>query len=587
MLENRSMSINRKLLIVIVSVGLMTTTTGCEKWFKRTTTQPVQASHPRRIILPAGIAQTISAYANLVGGTDLPVMGYGVVGRLGNSGSSEVPTHLRKVLIRQMSKHMVGTHRYGGWKVSPERILEDKDTAVVFVSGRIPPAAPVGTRFDVTVEALPRTQTTSLDGGILMSTELYLSMTSSKGTLIRTRDWAVARGEIFVNPFIDRSKLNELVKLRVGRIPNGGLVTRPRPIKLELRRADYRTASLIQRRINQRFGSLGEKVANAKTPAIIDLHIPSSYRNDYTHFLELLLHLYVPADAAGQERYARQMARAILLPTARYEDISLAWEAMGKQVLPIIRPLYVSENQAAAYYAARAGLRMGDELAVPAIIRIAQRKNSPYQIPAINELGKVRKFPEVALPLKRMLLTSNNELVKIACYEALLKHGSNIIQRKDISRHFFLDTVDSTGDYIIYATVTGQPKIVLFGRKMPLNQPLFYSPEDEIVTINSYRDDKRVMVYRKIPGKDMYSDTLYFEPTVEQLISILGNRPEMDEEGNIKGLGLTYCQIVRVLHGLCTSQQIPAKFVLQKSPALRRTYISVPAAGRSDMPEGG
>jgi len=95
------------------------------------------------------------------------------------------------------------------------------------------------------------------------------------------------------------------------------------------------------------------------------------------------------------------------------------------------------------------------------------------------------------------------------------------------------------------------------------------------------------MVYRKIPGKDMYSDTLYFEPTVEQLISTLGNRPERDESGNIKGLGLTYSQIVRVLYGLCTSRQIPAKFVLQKSPALRRTYISVPAAGRSDMPEGG
>jgi len=562
-------------------------TAGCEKWFRRTTTQPVEVNRPRRILLPAGIAQTVSAYANLVGGTALPVMGYGIVGGLGDTGSSEVPTNLRKILIQQMNKHMVGTHRYGGWKVSPERILEDKDTAVVFVSGRIPPAAPVGTRFDVTVEALPGTQTTSLEGGILMSTELYVSMTSSKGTPIKSKDWAIASGAIFVNPFINRSNLNELVKLRIGRIPNGGVVTRSRPVKLELRRPDYRVASLIQQRINQRFSLRGEKVAIAKTPAIIELHIPSSFRHDYRHFLELIMHLYVPTNAAGMERYARQMAKAILLPTARHEDIALTWEAMGRQVLQVIRPLYASENQAAAYYAARTGLRLGDELAVPAIIRIAQRENSPFQIPAINELGKTRKFPEVAKPLKRILLTSNNALVKVACYEALLQHGSNIIYRKNIAGHFFLDTVDSTGDYIIYATVTGQPKIVLFGKKIPLNQPLFYSSEDDLVTINSYRNDKRVMVYRKIPGKDMYSDTLYFEPTVEQLISTLGNRPEMDENGNIKGLGLTYCQIVRVLYGLCTSQQIPAKFVLQKSPALQRTYISVPAAGRSDMPEGG
>lgn len=587
MLGNKASNTFGEVLGRFVSVGLMMVLSGCGKWFSRTTTtQPARPAR-RRIILPAGIAQTVSAYATLVGGSPLPVMGYGIVGGLGDTGSSEVPSHLRKVLIQQMSKHMVGTLRYGGWKVSPQRILEDKDTAVVFVSGRIPQAAPVGTRFDVTVEALPRTQTTSLDGGILLGTDLYLSMTSSRGTLIRTRNWATASGAIFVNPFIDRSKPGESVKLRVGRIPNGAVVTRPRPVRLEMRRADYRMASLIQRRINQRFGSEGRRVAVAKSPAIIELHIPSAYHNDYRHFLELVTHLYVPTDPAGEERYARQMAKAILLPTARYEDISLAWEAMGRQVLPVIRPLYASENPAVAFYAARTGLRLGDMLSIPAITRIAFKKNSPFQIPAINELGGARKFPEVVQTIKRLLSTSNNELLKVACYEALLKHGSSTIRRENISNRFFLDIIDSSGNYIIYATVTGQAKIVLFGRDMPLNLPIFYCPKDELVTINSHRNDRRVMVYRKIPGRDMYSDTLYIPPKVEQLISTLGNRPVEQKNGDILGLGLTYSQVVKVLHGLCASGQIPAKFVLQKGPALRRTYISVPAAGRSDRPEGG
>ncbi len=568
---------NRGLHAAIILIGVLAVSAGCESQQIKPATRPVRA------VLPSGIAETVAGYADLVGGNAMLVRGPGVVIGLGDNGSAEVPSHLRKYLIQQMSKYKVGSHLAGTGRVTPARILADKDTAVVIVSGFIPPAAPVGTRFDVRVEALPRTQTVTLDGSILMTTEMHMSMITSAGSAARTKTLAQSRGAVFVNPFIDRTKQGAQARLRAGRIPNGGIVVKSRPVRLELRRADYRMSRLIQRRLNERFGE-GSSVAVAKTPSIIGLRIPRSYRDNYIHFLRLVMHVYISGPTGSEERYSLRLARDILLPTARHEDIALAWEVAGRQVLPIIRKLYASSDPAAAFYSARTGLRLNDTMAADVITRIANHANSPFQIPAVEELGMARRSSSGLATLKRML-SSKNELLRVAAYESLIKHGSHrVVRRHDISGQFVVDEVETDGDYAIYATVTGKPKIVLFGRGMPLNRPVFYCPGDELVTINALRTDKKVMVYRRIPGTRRQSDPFYVAPRVDEFIRTLGSRPTRGLDGNIQGLGLTYSQVVGVLYGLCKGEHIPAKFVLERSDAMRKIYSSVPAAGRSDMP---
>lgn len=570
---------NRGLHAVIVLSGVLVMSAGCKNHRIQPTTQSMQSFAP-----PSGISETVAGYADLVGGNAMQVGGSGVVIGLGDAGSSEVPSHLRDYLIQQMSKHEVGSHLSGKGHVTPARILADKDTAVVSVSGFIPPAAPVGTRFDVRVESLPRTQTLSLDGGILMTTDMQMFMITSVGRMAQTKPLAASRGAVFVNPFIDRVKEGAQADLRSGRIPNGGVVITSRPVRLELRRPDYRMSRLIERRVNERFGE-GQRVAVAKTPSIIELQIPRSYRDDYIHFLNLVMHIYISGPTGGEERYARRLTQDILLPMARHEDIALVWESAGRQGLPIIRELYTSSDPAAAFYSARTGLRLNDTMAVDVMVSIANRANSPFQIPALEEIGKASWSSQGLETLKRML-SSKNELLKVSAYEALVKHGSrDVIRRWDISGRFVVDEVETEGDYAIYATVSGQPRIVLFGKAMPLNRPVFYCPDDELVTIDASRSDKKVMVYRKIPGSQRQSDPFYVDPRVDEFIRTLGSRPIRGADGNIEGLGLTYSQVVGVLYGLCKGDHIPAKFVLQRSDALQRIYTSVPAAGRSDKPE--
>jgi len=536
-----------------------------------------------KIIIPPGVAGTVAQYADLVDSDEMLVRGYGVVIGLGNAGSSEIPEEIRRYLVREMLQQGLGSHLSGTASLQPAKLLADKDTAAVLVGGWIPAGAPAGTRFDLHVTALPRSQTLSLDGGVLMETKLRLALGSAASALGKARTWAVGSGILFVNPFIDATDPAEHAKLRSGRIPGGGIVTRTRAPRLEIRQGGYQMAVLIRERINQRFGN-GNHVAQAKSNSMIQIRIPPAYRDEYRHFLDLIMHVYLQGGPAEEEQHAKQLAKAILLPTARHEDISLVWEAMGRRILPVIRPLYASAHPAAAFHAARAGLRLEDPLAVEPMIRIAQQANSPLQMAAIEALGRARWSLRAIPPLRRML-SDPNELVRVAAYEALLAHGSTSnIERLAISNNFILDIVDSQRHYAIYATQTGPPKIVMFGKKIPIRRPMFYSSPNELVTIHATAD-KQVMVFRKIPRTGQMSDTLRLDPQASELIRRLGSEPEPDENGRIDGLALTYSQIVGVLRDLCEAKHIPADFVLQKPPTLTRMYTSVSPIGRSDMPE--
>jgi len=543
------------------------------------------AKSPAKTV-PAGVAGTIAQYASVVGDHEMLVRGYGLVVGLGDAGSAEVPPAIRRYLTRLMVRHKIGSATAGLAHVTPARILEDKDTAVVMVWGWIPPGATPKTRFDVFVETLPGTQTLSLDGGVLMSAELRLALSASPAAIGDRNALAMAHGAIFVNPFIERGKDAERAKMRIGRIPNGGMVQRPRSVRLELRQGDFLQASVIQRRINQRFGS-GTKPANARGSALIELAVPARYVRDYGRFRDLVTHLFIEGGPAEQDRYARQLARAILLPTARYEDIALAWEAMGRQVVPVIRPLYASANSGAAYYAARTGLRLGDGLAVDPMIRMALKANSPFQIPAVGELGQARQFIQAVPTLKRML-SSPDAMLRVAAYEALVAHGSTAaVRRQTIGDRFILDVVDSPRNYTIYATSTGRPKIVLFGTKAPIHLPVFYRSGDGLVTINADRRAKKIMVYRRVPGAARRrSEEFYIAPQVEDLVKTLGAPAAMDVTGKIEGLDLKYSQVLSVLYALCRAGHVPAKFVLQRSSEIRRIYGSKSAGGRPDTPEG-
>ena len=80
------------------------------------------------------------------------------------------------------------------------------------------------------------------------------------------------------------------------------------------------------------------------------------------------------------------------------------------------------------------------------------------------------------------------------------------------------------------------------------------------------------------------SDVFEVAPKVQDLIELLGTLPRAGADKKVFGLGLTYGQVVSVLHRMCKAGDIPAEFRLQVLPEVRRIYRDTATVGRGDMP---
>ncbi|MBN1555768.1 MAG: flagellar basal body P-ring protein FlgI [Phycisphaerae bacterium] len=584
------------------------------RWKKISLKRPLRDDE--KIAVPPDILNTIAEKCTLVSSADAPISAWGVAVGLDDKGSSEVPPELKSDLTKYLKSQIkISDAIVDTEGVTVQEFLEDRDTAVVWAESVIPPGAPRGTKVDVLVSAPPRTQTTSLEGGLLLPIDLRWEQGAGGMRKRFLKPLGKAEGSIFVNPFLDPNKPSDRMRLRRGRILGGLTVLEDMPLRLQLREPDYLMCNVLQKRINERFPVRGrQKVAQAKSRYYIEIHIPPDFREDYHHFLDLLMHLPRSSGPGEFEEQAARVAEAMEVPDASHDSLATVWEAMGRAVLPVVQKMYASKNPEVAYYAARTGLRLGDRgLAGPILVRIAQISGDPRQLRAITELGRHPDVHEAMQPL-RDLLNDRNELVRIAAYESLVQRGDfSCIQRHAIDRGAFqeelpaftVDVVDSQGEFVIYALRTGTPRIVLFGKNMPMAGSIFFNDPTETVTIFSktalpqeevqkirqadpslgedvLRGD-HVVVFRKLSGSEEISKKFRIPFKVWPLIRVLGSRPRPDAEtGMVPGLGLSYSQVVGVLSRLCKENSIRAKFVLQTLPELQRIYQLTPSEGRPD-----
>ena len=178
---------------------------------------------------------------------------------------------------------------------------------------------------------------------------------------------------------------------------------------------------------------------------------------------------------ASQHRL--QIGRAIEKPGVNADGLSLVWEAMGAQVVNSCRQHYASRNPSAAFYSARAGLRLADESAGDVLTQIARTTGSKFQIPAIGELGKHPRFYRSRTVL-RSLIDDESDLTRIAAYEALVALGDTALIRRTRIGEFDVDLVKSSRSYVIYAAQSGQERLTLFGSDMQVANRVFFDMPD-------------------------------------------------------------------------------------------------------------
>lgn len=570
-------------LVVVLFSGLMLC--GCDLDFNKKKDISETGTPEKETVVP-WIKGTVAEHSELVG-VRMPITGWGLVIGLRNGGSSEIPPTMR----RKIEKYLIGQialikkHASGRY-VSVDRFLRDSDTALVKIKAFVPAGAPKGTKLDVYVEAWPGTQTTTLEGGMLLPIQMHIDYGIGREDLVHS-NYATAGGRVFVNPFIDLKKRGSRNKIRKGRILGGATLLKKMPVRLELYNASYMMAKRIRDKINYRFKSGHKDVAVAKTRYYIDVTIPDKWQKDYRRFLTLMQHYPVSAGSSGHK--ASVIAEEMNKSGANCQELSLVWESLGKEVLPVVQAQYSSSSETVAFYASRTGLRLGDmRIGGKKIVDFA-KKDGPFQIAAIKELGEQRNM-FYARRILRKLLDAKRATVRVAAYNALRERGdSRAIKTIRVGGEnlgsgvpaFELDIVDSSREYVIYARTFESPRIVIFGSAAPVKRPVFYHSWDKALTIYSggkgadtgvteedaSAEAGKLMLFRQITlpgGRKVRSELFKTDFMVSSLIKTLGAAPRPAlKSGEVEGLGISYGYILRVIDDMCKQKKISAEFYLR------------------------
>ena len=532
------------LSLVLLTVSL-SITSGCNK----KNTQQVDISEK--------FSDNIKNICHLAGYEGIRVAGFSLVWGLQGTGSSECPPDIRNVLEKHIKVLKSSDKKYLPDKyarMTAEQLINSTDTAVVRITGIVPAGAPADTKFDINVFIPFASQTTSLEGGTVLPTELRRVEGGIPG-----REVAIAGGPIYIDP-LPIYKEGEVVKAdkRFGVVLGGGISRYDRKIKLVLFEPDSRVSQLVQNRINSRFPLSGnKKVAEAQNREFLTINIPEEYKDNHNYFIKILLKLYLNDSASFQEQILSELEEKSKQPDANFEEITLAWEAIGRGALPNLKKLSENIDTVEAYYAARTILNMGDLSIIKPLSLIARSETHPCRYKAAGTLGTAIDDPMSSWTLAG-LLNSHDDLMRMIAYDALRKGNHSYVLPMQLSNHSVLDSVKSSAKNMICAWAALEPRIAVFGRSIKVAGDIFYSDEASGVVINSLLNDPTITITRQLPESSKFVK-MSCPATVEDIIVRLSSPLKNDV-----GAGLSFGQTIGILYEMCEKGYIDASFKMKR-----------------------
>ena len=507
---------------------------------------------------------TVASEGIFTGYEPTVVRGYGLVVGLSGTGSRIVPAQVRSLMLAEMTRRGVGDPQNGWNGLTPERMLDSEDTAIVVVEGVIPPGAPKGTEFDVRVFALPGSTTSSLEGGRLYTTELRpgpLATGSRQAFAL-----AKAKGPIFINPFVEPGKsTTSAINALSGRILEGGSTQKNMPVKLRMATTSHARTATVQQAINSNFPrEPGQKdeTARGESGDSIAITVPPSHADETERFMKLLQHTSLKVGAV--EASSQAVRRALLANPGGAESAKWRWFALGPKAVPMIHDLYDYPEEAPRLAALSAGAQLDDALVVPYIMDIAEKSTSKARrISSVRELGNMGNNPRVDIGLRK-LLNDDDVDIRLAAFEALLKRGDPIITEVPINENFVLNIVPSNTP-MLYIAQSGTPRIVLFDSETTINTPLTLNAWSGQLMMKADLDDEELQVFYR-QNDDPRPVIVLAPTTVRGLVNFLGHKTSVNDPE--QGLGMSYGQVIGALHQLWLQKYISCDFKAEQDRIL-------------------
>ena len=537
---------------------------GCGYSTKKPDPEPRYRNLGTKADFPGFLDGTILQEVDVGGVDNLTVSGYGLVVNLENTGRNDgIPTPVRDAISKTGQIRGLGSELTDGalGDLSVGQLLADPRTAIVRVDAIIPPGATAGDRVDVRVSTLDSNSTVSLARGELWQTELFRGIVNAQSPGERVNLAGLARGPLLVNPVYALLPPQQVKddpaargSLRSAYIPDGGMVQQGRFFILRLRQPSYRVSRTIEQRLNYHFGA---PVAAAQDEGRIQLSMPADFRGDYGRFLGVATTLYaVGGDPAYSLQRAKDLAAAAQEPERTPDEllaISYAWEGLGSAAAPVLLPLLSDPRPGIAYFAARAASFNNQPAAVDTLARIAGDPANPYNVAAVETLGKLKPNADL-LRRVRDLLAAESPGVRVAAYQSLDRLGDvgKSIYRIRVGEQFLLDIVDSSGPPVVWASRSGTPRIAVIGQRPTLRSPMLLTAFGDRLSVNVPGPGQPANIfYRPVTARPGTADV---RPELVELLARLGGeRPP--GEATIR---LTYGDVLAVLKALGDDGQLAA-----------------------------
>lgn len=494
------------------------------------------------------LGPTIGSMARFNIPEPLQLKGYGLVVGLKGAGSAECPprvrTYLEKYILRQLPS---------SGKFDVDSFISSLDTAIVLVEGATSEMPSRGEYFDVKISALPGTQTVSLDGGALLETELKIGEQFD----VTTRPVADVKGPVLVDKIGDSDP-----DKRTGYILAGGKVLIGSRIEMQLRRNDFKLTNEIRNRINGRFGN---EVASAPLPGRIEIAIPAKYGADKRRFIALVGSMFLTDGPELEEQRITSLTTTLATTQDKYAA-EVALEAIGNKCLATLGRNLQSADELVRFHTARCMLYLGSDAGLMALRQIVTDTGSNHRIEALDAIVFGARRSDAAATARR-LLRDNNFSIRLAAYEHLRNLDDIAIAQEYIGDNFYLERVAQTDYKDIFASRSGQPRLVLFGTPIYCKSNMFVEFPDGDITLNA-AGQQYVTIIRKHPKRPDVILQLKSTLDVGDIIRTLCNTPIQEGETGRGGLGVSYADAMALLKLMCDKGAIEARFHAGELPKI-------------------
>lgn len=494
------------------------------------------------------LGATIGSLVEMSWPESVKLEGYCLVVGLMDTGSGECPPQIRTYLGQHIQT------LFPTRKINVDKMISGSDTAVVLVEGIMPTVASKNENFDVRVSALDGTQTTSLEGGWLLGTELK----SGDNFGITTKIVAEAKGTVYFDK-VGASKINQ----RVGLVLAGGRILDGYKINLELPKPDFRMTNNIRNRLNELFGDGTAKVV---LPGLLGVIVPAKYIEQKQRFISIMKATYLTQSAEIiNERINIFIRKLAALQDADASETAL--EAIGNQSFGGLSTLLEASNEQVRLRAARCMLNLGSDAGLMTLRQIALDRKSAYRIEALESITAGARRND-ASRISQRLLRDDDFRVRLAAYEQLRKLGDIAVTQELVGSNFYLEEITQTEQKAIFVSRSGQPRIALFGAPIQCSSGIFVRSEDSNITINAPSGQSYVSIIRKHPSRPGVVAQMRCSFELSDIIRTLCEKPKAEGEPGRGGLSVPYADVIAFLKLMCDKGAVKAEFWVGALPKI-------------------